>query len=275
MSNYLPKYSPAMLIVLFFLTVLSSGFAAASINSIDEKQTKDSLKNEVMTLETSIDGKEVKYKGEFVGGELKTLYKNETKVSNDDFKKEKKTFLKKLNKLNNKNQPRNASFTWVSPDELDIEVDVDVDKIQKNIFMLQKKLSNLDSLQSIELDSLHAKMKKFHIVIEDDFDALSDKKMIKPYRKFKRFYVTPPHFDHKIEIDIKEENEELDKANKELEKSKIFLDDLKSELLKDGLIKEGDEEIKIEIEDDEITINDKPIPKNLKEKYKKLLDDKK
>lgn len=270
-------------IALLTLATASLGFDSNRNNGgEDAKPKKDSLKTDVVTIETTINGEDVKYKAEFSNGKLKTLYKNGAKLSEDDFKKEKKKFLKRLNKLNHKNQPPNAGLAWVFPDELDIDVDIDMDKIHKDVIKLKKKFSMIDSLNSSNLDSLNNKMKKFHIVINDDFEAALNDKMYKPFRKFKRFHISPPHFSCKIEIDLddvekelEEANEELEEANIELKESQIRLDDLKKELIKDGLIDKESDEIKIEIDDDEITVNDKPIPDNLKEKYKKLLDDKK
>lgn len=265
------------------LAAASFGFDSSRINGGDDtKPKKDSLKTDVVTIETTINGEDVKYKAEFSDGKLKTLYKNGVKLNEDDFKKEKKKFLKRLNKLNHKNQSSNTEFTRVFPDEFDIDVDIDMDKIHKDVIKMKKKFSMIDSLNLSNLDSLNNKMKKFHIVINDDFEAALNESTNKPVRKFKRFHISPPNFTCKIEIDLddvekelEEANEELEEANIELKESQIRLDNLKKELIKDGLIDKESDEIKIEIEDDEITVNDKPIPDNLKEKYKKLLDDKK
>lgn len=275
MKNFLQKKSLSIPTLLILVAAFAFGFDATRENSGDEKSKKDSLKTEIVSIETTIDGKDVKYKGEFTEGKLKTLYKNGAKVSDEDFKKEKKIFLKKLNKLNSKNQKHHAEFTWVSPEELDINIDVDLDKMKQELSMIQKNILMNDSLLSIEMDSLDKKLKKFSIVINDDFEAMHDKKMIKPFRKFKKFYFAPPNGKYKIEINLKKEKDELEKIEKEIEFSSKNLDELKEELLKDGLIKDGEDEIKIEIEDDEILINDKPVPENLKEKYKKLLDERK
>lgn len=278
------KMISALLAIAFVILIAASfGFDSTRVNNgEDTKPKKDSLKTDVVTIETTINGEDVKYKAEFSDGKLKSLYKNGVKLGEDDFKKEKKNFLKRLNKLNHKNQSSNTEFTWILPDEFDIDVDIDMDKIHKDVIKMKKKFSMIDSLNSSNLDSLNKKLKKLHIVINDDFEAALNDKMNKSFRKFKRFHISPQHFNYKIEIDLddvekelEEANEELEEANMELKESRIRLDNLKKELIKDGLIDKENDEIKIEIDDDEITVNDKPIPDNMKEKYKKLLDDKK
>jgi uncharacterized membrane protein len=51
----------------------------------------------------------------------------------------------------------------------------------------------------------------------------------------------------------------------------IEISKIQDELIKDGIIKEKSEDLKIFIDDDIIKINDKEIPAEHKEKYKKML----
>ena len=78
--------------------------------------------------------------------------------------------------------------------------------------------------------------------------------------------------DHnkKIEKIIIKKDKDSDLSNiKMIEK--IDISNLREELVKDGILKEKSEDLKIFIDDDIIKINDKEIPAEHKDKYKKLL----
>ena len=69
----------------------------------------------------------------------------------------------------------------------------------------------------------------------------------------------------KLDFDMKELNLELKKLND-------FIGEVKSEMIKDGILKSAEEEIIIDFDSDELKLNGKVIPDNLKEKYKAMFE---
>ncbi|MBK6914595.1 MAG: hypothetical protein IPH11_13440 [Ignavibacteriales bacterium] len=69
----------------------------------------------------------------------------------------------------------------------------------------------------------------------------------------------------KLDFDMKELNLELKKLND-------FIGEVKSEMIKDGILKNADEEITIDFDSNELKLNGKVIPDNLKEKYKAMFE---
>lgn len=70
---------------------------------------------------------------------------------------------------------------------------------------------------------------------------------------------------NKLDFNMNELNFELIKVNE-------FIRDLKSEMVKDGVLNNKDEAINIDFESDAIKINGKVIPEILKEKYKAMFE---
>jgi|GEM_PF-5994413 len=75
---------------------------------------------------------------------------------------------------------------------------------------------------------------------------------------------------------LDDEMDKLDLAMKELnidlKKLNDFIGEVKSEMTKDGILKSEDEEINLDFDSDELKLNGKIIPENLKEKYKAMFE---
>jgi hypothetical protein len=65
---------------------------------------------------------------------------------------------------------------------------------------------------------------------------------------------------------------DMKKLNLELKKLNDFIGEVKSEMIKDGILKSEDEEINIDFDSNELKLNGKIIPENLKEKYKAMFE---
>ena len=92
------------------------------------------------------------------------------------------------------------------------------------------------------------------------------------------------HLNMDINIDMDKIKSEIDKAmenikdvhininmlDKDLKKLDSFIDDMKSELVKDKLINSTDEKIDVDLNSKEMTVNGKKVNNQLLEKYKDM-----
>ena len=158
---------------------------------------------------------------------------------------------------------------------------LNLDEVQKQLESALKELENLKGDQKIKIEEkvkaalkqlkehtlkLDSDLKKIKIISGGGDDVMiftgkdSSKADIKECKE--------------IKIIVKDGDDDDVNIIKKFDKgeSTIELDDLWKNLIADGLFKEKSDNLKIEIEDDEIEINGVEIPGKLLDKYKKLLD---
>ena len=158
---------------------------------------------------------------------------------------------------------------------------LNLDEVQKQLESALKELENLKGDQKIKIEEkvkaalkqlkehtlkLDSDLKKIKIISGGGDDVMiftgkdSSKADIKECKE--------------IKIIVKDGDDDDVNIIKKFDKgeSTIELDDLWKNLIADGLFKEKSDNLKIEIENDEIEINGVEIPGKLLEKYKKLLD---
>ncbi len=143
----------------------------------------------------------------------------------------------------------------------DIVIHIDKDKIRGNI---DEGLKQLDKLKmhkfnfDFDNDELDENMKRIEIELKNfgDDQGLNMEELEDEMKALEE------------EIgDLSKEMEELDKEIKNLDN---FLDAVKSELVKDGLIKNTEEEFELELSSAKMEVNGEKVPDNLLEKYKPL-----
>jgi beta-lactamase regulating signal transducer with metallopeptidase domain len=158
---------------------------------------------------------------------------------------------------------------------------LNLDEVQRQLESALKELENLKGDQKIKIEEkvkaalkqlkehtlkLDSDLKKIKIISGGGDDVMiftgkdSSKADIKECKE--------------IKIIVKDGDDDDVNIIKKIDKgeSTIELDDLWKNLIADGLFKEKSDNLKIEIEDDEIEINGVEIPGKLLEKYRKLLD---
>ena len=181
---------------------------------------------------------------------------------------------------------------------LHFKLEFDEDEFEKNMEQLEDRLKDLkDKKIELYFDSEEFKdnMKDLEENLKDipvppfppDVDVDVDLDMEDLKERMKNFGESFKHFDFKVdsaEFDISELNESMKELKKnmkglkieihdlkgEMKKLNAFIDDLKSELIKDGYIKSVDEEINLEMDKDYTKINDIIAKAEDHAKYKEL-----
>ena len=139
--------------------------------------------------------------------------------------------------------------------DLNINVHFDSDKFEKRMKKLQEKLKHM------KIDKMNFDSKKFNRQME---------KMQHELEKHK--------FDIKIDLSklndkMKDLKIKLKGLDKKLDSLNNFMKDLRKELVKDGYIKNEDDDFDMELNSHEMRVNGKKLPDNLFEKYKKMYKD--
>ncbi len=172
-------------------------------------------------------------------------HKGEFNFDNEEFRKGMDELSKELSKLKDKK----------------IEIHIDTDKIKKDIDKLKDEIKvhihfDKDTLRK-NLDDLNEEMQKHHDELNNidiDLSGLDE-------------YLADLG-DNLGNIDIN-----LDKADSELKKLDIFVDELKDEMIKDGLIKDKSEKLDLDISENRMEVNGNKVNDELYKKYKKMYED--
>lgn len=246
------------------------------------------------------------YRVEFNNDKIKSIYKNNQKIPDNEIDNYKDLVIYELKNLtkdfysDNKKPKRIKVFIDKDYDDSDTTESDTEDSDVPRSFRFKLDDDFLKDMR-IELDSLmrELKDKNFEIYIYPD-DLKSHMFRYKEY--FKNF--TPPALPKldkdkfreemkkfreemkkldSIDIDLRDmfkdlkekkkrniEIIELKKNAAELKRTKSFITELKEELVKDGFLDSINSEINFKMNDDEITVNGQVLPEELVSKYKEL-----
>ena len=169
-------------------------------------------------------------------------------IDMDDFDEEMKELQKELGKI--------KSYKF--------EFDFDKEEFRTQMEELKKELSELD-FEELQFEFDGAEFKKSMVVLKKelkehkfsfDFDMDSFKEEMKDLREELK----------DLKIDLKDLDIELDKLDG-------FMEDLREELESDGLIDNKDDDIKLELNKNEMLINGEPVPDELFKKYKDMYEE--
>lgn len=145
------------------------------------------------------------------------------------------------------------------------EFQAEMKKLQENIAdinMPDFKFNFNDEEFQIQMEKLDSNLQNIKIEmpeIDIDLDANHLEKVIAEL---------PENLDDEMD----KLNFDLSELKLELKKLNDFISDVKSEMVKDGILNNEDEVINIDFDSDEIKINGKVIPEKLKEKYKAMFE---
>jgi chromosome segregation ATPase len=169
----------------------------------------------------------------------------EFNFDNEEFNNEMKKLSEELSNLKNKkieihfDADKFRKDMEKLKDEIKVDIHIDKDALRKNLDDLDEEIEkHQDELSHIDID------------LSGLDDVLSDlgKNM--------------------GEIKIK-----LHKASAELKKLDGFIDKIKDEMFKDGLIKDKNEKLNLEISNSSMEVNGKKVSEDLYKKYKKMYED--
>ncbi|AFH47932.1 Hypothetical protein IALB_0220 [Ignavibacterium album JCM 16511] len=243
------------------------------------------------------------YRVEFDGDKIKSIYKNNQKLPDNEIDNYKDLViyeLKNLTKDSYSNKDKSKRIK-IFIDRDSAERDSSESDEQESDFPMSFRFKIDDDFlkdMRIELDSMlkELKDKDFEIRINPD-DMKSEMHKFKEY--FKNIIPPePPKFDRdkfkdemkkfreemkkldSIDIDLKgkfmdlrERNIEIIELKKnvaEYKKTKSFVNELKEELVKDGYLDSIDSELRFKMNDDKISVNGQDLPKELVSKYKEI-----
>lgn len=275
--------------------------------------TSETTKNsEVKSSEKTFifrDGQDV-YRVEFDGKRITSLYKNESKIPDneiDSYKDLVEYELKNLTKdLYAKKERPTRIKIFIDKDKSDKDTtEYDEEDFDIPMFFRFRIDDNFLKDMKTELDSLLKDLK------DKDFEVFINPDDIRePMLKFKKFFKDftppePPKIDmeqfhkemkkfreqlkhHKLNIDSLEielrdrmkdfrkgqqkkiEIIELKNENDEFNKSESFIDELKNELIKDGYLDSSASGFSFRLEEEKIYVNDRELPGELLDKYKEI-----
>lgn len=142
--------------------------------------------------------------------------------------------------------------------DLDIDIKINGEDFKMNMENLKEELKNLENIKvhiddenlKINLEDLDEKLSNISI----DFEGLKNIKV-------------------ELKESMKNMKEEMKDLDIEINNLGEYLKELKSELVKDGLIDNVDDSINMKYKNGKLYINDKLVPKDLREKYEKMKDD--
>ena len=177
-------------------------------------------------------------------------HKDEWNFDNEEFREQMEKLKEQLEKLKDHK----------------IRINIDKDELKESMRELRKSLKELKHDKWV--------MKNFNVHVPDIDIHIPEI----PDINVPEINVNIPNINVDIpEIDLsglKESMKDLDikmkDLDKEMKKLNEFIEDLKSEMVKDGLLNSVDEEARIDIDSDGMRVNGVKVPDNLFEKYKKM-----
>lgn len=231
----------------------------------------------------------IKWRVDFEDGDIAAIYRNGEKVPGEDHAKYQDLIYSKISGLNRDMKKFRSDMHTFHFDmekfredmkkmkkELHdnlpgkIEIQIDREEFRKGMDLLKESMKELkDKNFKIHIDKelFNEDMKK----LKDDLDKIDlDKIKIEVMSNIDDVEKEL----QKVKINIKDINidlsgldEELKDLDIELKKLDSFLTEMKSELVRDGYIKNEDEEFQLALSKDEMLINDQKLPVSLHSKY--------
>jgi len=299
-------------IALFAIPLILFAYYTPESFSQQEDRTGDDKYKRERTLHFTDreNGNKVEYEVHFKDGEIESIYKNGSKVPENEIEDYEDLVYDELSSMK---RDRFDFFVHPGPHAFHFDMDefrknmdsmkqsfknfnfkfdkeqfeFDSQKFKEDMEKLKEELKDADDLvihidgekirKNIEKELKHLDKLKLHSfdfdVDVDELDENMKRITIELQKKGDEFQLDMERLQEEME-DLNEEMEdlsaEMEKLDKDMKKLDMFLKAAKSELVKDGLIKSEDEEFELELSDDKMEVNDKKVPDELFEKYKSL-----
>jgi chromosome segregation ATPase len=287
------------LIYLFLLPGLMLLLSSCSSESFTQQENEKQTGEQTLTFSEEENGKDVHYEVNFKNGEISSVYKDNIKIPENEIKNYQDLINDKLSSLRKddddfyvfRHKPHSYHFDmkefkenmkdWKEKfkgDQFKFEFDkekfkADMDKLKEELKDMDEIVIKIDrdkikkELDGIKIpkfnfdfdtDELNENMKRITIEIEKNQDEL-EFNMDELMEEMEQ-----------LDEEMKDLSKEMEKLDKEMKILDNFLNDVKEELVKDGLIKNSDEEFKLKLSKDEMEINGEKVSGALHSKYKEL-----
>ncbi len=266
----------------------------------DSSVTVNDRNDKIFSFYDSTNGSNNFWQATFNNGNLVKLYKNGNKIPVDEIEKYSNLVKENLNDIDSNFadadsngyhfhfKMKHFNKNFMPPKNLlsDIDINFNDEKLAEEMANLDKNLTKLKHIKidvNFNPEELKDQMKvmKEHlekmdlpkkIKIDFDTDKFNDKmeKLSEDIANKKldmeNFKINMSDLKDNLK-DLKVKMKNLDKSLKTLDD---FVNDLKSEMVKDKLIDNIDEKADINISGDKMTVNGKQVPNNLLDKYKEI-----
>ena len=285
----------ALFAAVFFLgCAVSSNQNTADNTAFDDAGEKG---EKIFSFHEESGGNDNLWKAVFKNGELESLYRNGKKIPAERISKYKKLVYDNIEEIQDEgsqyyNFPFH-SFNYNFNEKMkkmnrklgELHLDsccagFDSEKFQKEMEELGDRLSRMKIEINFDTNKFGCDtpnfMKHHHFFNSDKFkhDMKNLSKEIESHTSVMHdFKVDMSGFEKGMDVfkeNMKGFKFKMKDMEKEMKKLKAFIKDLKHELLKDGYIKEEDENFDMELNSKEMIINGKKLPDNLLKKYKEI-----
>ena len=286
------------LIQLSLFTGLLLTFTSCSSESYTQQEKEKQKGEQTLSFTEQEDGKDVYYEVNFKNGEISSIYKNNVRVPENEIENYQGLVDDKLNSLSKDDdfyfhhpKPHVYHFDmkefkdnmkeWKESFKDDqFKFKFDNEKFKADMEKLKEEFKDMDEIViKIDKDKIKKELDEIKIHKFDfdfDVDELNE--------NMKRITIEIEKNQDELELnmdDLKEEMEQLDEEMKNLSKEmedldkemKIlnsFLDDVKNELVNDGLIKNSNDEFQLELSEDKMEVNGEKVSDALHIKYKEI-----
>ncbi len=270
------KISNTTLFNIVFLVSLIS-FSACSKNKLNSDSCN--YKHEKISVYEDVDGKEIKYDAIYCKGKIIEIYKDNKKVAEEDFEKNKRLILKKLLAMHPGKLefppvlihefPDDSLFQNITISLPDKFVSANIDSIMANIKDIDIKIDLEDIKKNMLL--LKENMKNLKFCNEDFYDLCDSTYFDSSKHTWKMLFKKkdPCNIDS-LTKEIKKVKIKLNKNKDKIKESQSFIKDLKKELVKDGFLKNETEPFELEFSNEEMLVNGEKVPNDLFLKYKQI-----
>lgn len=263
-------------------------FASCSPESYTQQDNSTKQKGEqTLYFTENEDGQTVHYEVNFNDGEISSLYKDGVKISENKIKDYEDLVYDNLESIR---KDDDDFFIYNGPKVFHF----DMDSLHENMKEIRKKLKAKNFHFKFDHKKFKEDMKKMKEELKDMDEIVIhiDKDKICKNLDKSLMHLNNLNFDFDFDLnehemnmnrleekmeDLKDEMDDLSLEMKDLDKEmknlNSFLDAVKSELVKDNLIDSADEDLELELNSTEMKVNDKKVPADLFEKYKKMYED--
>lgn len=279
---------PALFITLILVAaVVTANIKKSEINVIDKgvssiklfEPQSDSSEVEKFTIIEN----DIRWDVSIKDGKIIELTKDGDRISESEIEKYRPVILKKLKNLSSRLDGDNDNIK-VKSDR--IKIKIDKEKLSQSMAQLK------DDLKKLEKINIHIRMDDKDWNMETDGEEFKEE-MEKLAGELEKLGDMDLDFDFDIDVDIdpdeiridlsglkegmcelkenmKDLKIEMKELKTEMKKLKAFLDESKSELVKDGYISDEKEEFDMELSTEKMSVNGKEVPEEIHKKHLEL-----
>ncbi len=294
----------SLLLIPAALFFIASGCSTAN-QGTSGQQDLNKRGDQTFSFYNDENGKNVRWEVNFEDGEISTLYKDGERIPDSEIEDYKDMVYHRLDKLHNKSHHISIDLTGFKSDmgkfKQDMEklkeemkgqkheINFDTEEFREGMKELSKELSKLkDKKIRIDFDSdkfreeMQNLKKDLDIHVDINMDEL-DKNLEKMNEEMDKHREQLSH----ITIDLSGLDEAMAHLDENLANVKInlkgldiklkklneFIDKIKTEMVKDNLLKDKEDELSLDLNKNRMKVNGEEVSQELFEKYKKMYEE--